>query len=345
MNMRCASKNFSKTQKRHMIYLTKNPNKGGNHMSLMTYTNKYNTEINTLEDLFLIVFTIFDDAYGDKVPIQLRTNKNKPKPKLSDTEIMTISVICEILGFESEKAWHSYVKNNFKHLFPNFCGRETYIRRKQNLYVSMLYMRQYITHLFNSENPSYSIVDSMPMKACHYARAKSVKVFRGDAGFGFCAAKNEKYYGFKFHARVSAEGFIQEYSVADACKHDVKSLLEICEHNCTPKVLGDKGYVGKEWSDALLRERGALLEVPTKSNSKEPMSKNLEYSLGKKRKRVEITFSQLVEQFKFNVIKSKTTNGLSCRVLAKVLGHNLLYLINQFRGAKNVSNIKSLVYN
>jgi IS5 family transposase len=205
-------------------------------------------------------------------------------------------------------------------------------------------MRKHIADLFKTKDSSYSIIDSMPMKACHFARAHFAKVFKGDASFGFCAAKNERYYGFKLHARVSAEGFIQEYSVTAANYHDTTATMEICEHCNTPIVLWDKGYIGKELADSLKKEKGISLITPTRNNSKNPMSKSLASLLGKQRKRVEITFSQLVEQFKFGVIKSKTTKGLACRVIAKVLGHNVLYLINQFRGAKNVSNIKSLVY-
>jgi IS5 family transposase len=298
-----------------------------------------------LEDIFAIIFTIFDDAYGEMVPRQFRTNWNKAKPKLSDSEIMTIAVLGEMLGFDSENAWFSFVKSNFSHLFPSMCGRETYIRRKQNLHESMLYMREYLTTLFITRDPSYSVVDSMPMKACHFARAYFAKVFKSDANFGFCAAKNERYYGFKFHARVSAEGFIQEYSVAAANHHDTTVTMEICEHCYTPTVLGDKGYIGKDLFYDLKQERGISLVTPTRNNSKKPMSKDLASFLGKQRKRVEVTFSQLVEQFKFGVIKSKTIEGLACRVLAKVMAHNMLFLINQFRGAKNVSNIKSLIYN
>jgi hypothetical protein len=331
-------------------------------MSLATYANKYNIEIETLEDIFAIIFTIFDDAYGEMVPRQFRTNWNKAKPKLSDSEIMTIAVLGEMLGFDSENAWFSFVKSNFSYLFPSMCGRETYIRRKQNLHESMLDMREYLTTLFITRDPSYSVVDSMPMKACHFARAYFAKVFKSDANFGFCAAKNERYYGFtfrkksipfKFHARVSAEGFIQEYSdismsassVAAANHHYTTITMEICEHCYTPTVLGDKGYIGKDLFYDLKQERGISLVTPTRNNSKQPMSKSLVSFLGKQRKRVEVTFSQLVEQFKFGVIKSKTIEGLACRVLAKVMAHNMLFLINQFRGAKNVSNIKSLTYN
>jgi hypothetical protein len=321
-------------------------------MSLIAYVKKYNIKIERLEDIFLIIFTIFDDAYKNGTYQRIRRNWNKAKSKLSDTEIMTIAVLGEILGYDSENAWFHFVKSNFSHLFPDMCGRETYIKRKQNLYESMLCMREYLITLFKTKDSSYSIIDSMPMKVCHFARAHFAKVFKGDASFGFCAAKNERYYGFKLHARVSAEGFIQEYpdilmsasSVTAANYHDTSATMEICEHCNTPIVLGDKGYIGKELADNLKNERGILLITPTRNNSKNPMSKSLASILGKQRKRVEITFSQLVEQFKFGVIKSKTTKGLASRVIAKVLGHNMLYLINQFRGAKNVSNIKSLVY-
>ena len=35
-----------------------------------------------------------------------------------------------------------------------------------------------------------------PMPLCHYQRAKGCRLFIGEANFGYCASKDEKYYGF-----------------------------------------------------------------------------------------------------------------------------------------------------
>ena len=46
---------------------------------------------------------------------------------------------------------------------------------------------------------SIHLVDGFPMPACKYARASGSRCFKGEAGFSYCAAKDEKYYGFEGH--------------------------------------------------------------------------------------------------------------------------------------------------
>jgi hypothetical protein len=41
------------------------------------------------------------------------------------------------------------------------------------------------------------LVDSFTMPVCKYARASGSRCFKGEAGFSYCAAKDEKYYGFE----------------------------------------------------------------------------------------------------------------------------------------------------
>ena len=43
---------------------------------------------------------------------------------------------------------------------------------------------------------SVHLIDALPVPLCHYRRAKNCRLFKGLASFGYCAAKDEKYYGF-----------------------------------------------------------------------------------------------------------------------------------------------------
>ena len=60
-------------------------------------------------------------------------------------------------------------------------------------------VKQLIHKKIVQENQSgtYQIVDGFPMPICHYACCKQTRSFKGVAGYGYCASKDEKYYGFK----------------------------------------------------------------------------------------------------------------------------------------------------
>ena len=79
-------------------------------------------------------------------------------------------------------------------------------------------MNQQITAKLTSTFGFYNIhfIDGFPIPVCRYARARRHKNFKGSAGFSYCAAKQEKYYGFKGHIVINLSGMIIDYTFASA---------------------------------------------------------------------------------------------------------------------------------
>ena len=74
---------------------------------MLKHNNYYIQEVKNLTDLFTIIFTIVDDIYNDIIPISIRNRRNIKDSKLSDSEIITISIVGELLTIDSEKAFFS----------------------------------------------------------------------------------------------------------------------------------------------------------------------------------------------------------------------------------------------
>lgn len=72
--------------------------------------------------------------YNVIIPSSIQNRRNIFKSKLSNSEIITISLVGKTLTSEYEKAWFYFVKKNFKDLFPNICDRTRFNRTKRNLY-------------------------------------------------------------------------------------------------------------------------------------------------------------------------------------------------------------------
>ena len=85
---------------------------------MLELNNYYIQEIENLTDLFTIIYTIIDDVYKDIIPISIRNRRNIKESKLSDSEIITISIVGELLTIDSEKAFFSLLSREYIKLFP-----------------------------------------------------------------------------------------------------------------------------------------------------------------------------------------------------------------------------------
>ena len=57
--------------------------------------------------------------------------RNGCPPTLSDSEVITIALLGELLGMDSEKAWYGFVRKNCRALFPQFLERSRFNRRRR----------------------------------------------------------------------------------------------------------------------------------------------------------------------------------------------------------------------
>lgn len=59
-------------------------------------------EIEYLKDFFLVTYVVIDDLYQEITPEYIKTRKNANYSILSDSEIITISIVSELLYIDSE---------------------------------------------------------------------------------------------------------------------------------------------------------------------------------------------------------------------------------------------------
>ena len=83
---------------------------------MLELNNYYIQEQKNLTDLFTNVFVIIDDIYNEIIPMSISNRRNINDSKLSDSEIITISIVGELLTIDSEKALFSLLKREYKNL-------------------------------------------------------------------------------------------------------------------------------------------------------------------------------------------------------------------------------------
>ena len=83
---------------------------------MLEFKNYFTIGIENIKDLTITIFTIVDDIYKETIPLEIQHRLHKEKAKLSDPEIITVSILGELLSHDTQNAWLSYVSKNMKDL-------------------------------------------------------------------------------------------------------------------------------------------------------------------------------------------------------------------------------------
>lgn len=302
-------------------------------------------EIENLKDFFLVTYVIIDDLYQEITPEYIKARKNTNYSILSDSEIITISIVGELLSIDSEKAWFNFCKKNLTDLFPRFCHRTRFNRTRRNLHSVIDEIRKKLSSKLGYTSDPHRIIDSIPISVCKFGRAVFHKTFRGEATYGKCPSKKETYLGFKAHMLCTLDGYITDFVLTDASKDDRSVVWDLVSPYNSLTIVGDKGYIGENLALELKEEKEIDLISMKRKKSKSQFPKFFRQLIFKARRRVETSFSQLTEQLNLNKVKAKSLWGLITRLRTKILGYNICYFINKcLSKVINLANIKELIF-
>lgn len=312
---------------------------------MLKFQYNNNTKIENFEEFILSVYVIVDELYKKYAPDNISKRRNKDKAKLSDAEIITISICGELIGINSENAWFNFVKKNYSHLFPNLCSRSRFNRTRRALTKLTDFLCQKLLCEFSATLKKYFIIDSFPLAVCKFGRAHYCRSFRTEnANYGVCPSKKEVYFGYKVHAMITLSGFITKFEITPASIDDRQALLDMLDGESNIVILADKGYVGVKLSENL-KKQGICLMALKRSNSKNNWSKSFRQLIFRFRRRIETNFSQLSGQLNAQKVLAKTFTGLCTRLIDKVFAYNLCLILNHvFYPNSHIAKIKHLIF-
>jgi hypothetical protein len=162
------------------------------------------------------------------------------------------------------------------------------------------------------------IIDRMPLPVCKRARASRCKKVRGKAFCGYCAAKKEKFFGWRLHMICTLEGIPVSFDLLPASEQDLTSIHELTV--CLPDgstVFGDKGYISDPHALAILSSSGVRF-VAIRRRNMTPNSWADEYDLRHYRRRIETVYSQL-EATGMQHLHARTNHGFDLKAYASLL--------------------------
>lgn len=255
------------------------------------------------------IFCMFDD-FNNELRIHLDSSAltdgdgskpRGPKSGLCNSEIMTIMVLYHRSGFKHLKTFYEGVV--LKTLIKDFPGAPCYARFIAMMKRVWAPMTIFLHSIMGRKTGTYYI-DSTKLCVCDNRRIKRHKVFAGLAERG--KTSTGWFFGFKLHLVFNDLREIVAFRVTPGNVDDRKPVPELTK-NLFGKIFGDKGYIGKNLAEALLRHSLVFI-TRVRSNMKSPSLSFLEQHLLNKRNIVETIIGHIKEysSLRFSMHRSPT---------------------------------------
>ncbi|SFO10309.1 Transposase DDE domain-containing protein [Xenorhabdus japonica] len=241
-----------------------------------------------------------------------------------------MEVIGEFLVFSTDKGIWTYFCHHWRDGFPGLGSRANFAKQAANLWVVKQKLQEKLAMLLSAFDRPVHIIDGFPLPVCGFKRAKGCANFKGQADYGYCAAKNETYYGFKGHLMIDEIGVITGLTLTPAnvsgreATWDVIGSIKGC-------LLGDKGYLGVEFKQEMKAE-GIEMITPVRANMDDPIPRKTRRVINAKRRLIETVISQLAGQFAIEKCWARDLWHLSNRIARKLLSHTLGIFANFKQG-------------
>jgi hypothetical protein len=290
-----------------------------------------------LNTFIVSVFCLIDDRLEGK-----RIRQRGPSPKLSDSEVITMEIVGEFLGIDTDKGIYSYFKRHYTEWFPSLpeVHRTTFLRQAANLWkvkeaiwLHLLEHELLLAHEEGLEEPLL-VVDSFPIPVCKRSRSYKCKVMRDLAERG-PDTNLGKFLGMRAHVLILWPGIILKADVCGANVHDTHLAERLLEGMGRGWVLADRNYWSPELREQLHEvEGGPMLVARFKRKNETEKERGLVWPgwLGAKRQKIETIFSQLVSRFNMKKVRTRDAWHFSSRFLRKVLSHTMAVVLCRREG-------------
>src|SRR5581483_7816695 len=137
----------------------------------------------TPQDLLLMVFCTVDDELK-ALTASGRLRAHGPAPTLADSEVITIEVVGELWGLADDAPLLRYFRRHHAAEFPALAHvhRTTFARQAANTCWIKRRLQRRLAALLTEPGDAW-LVDSLPLPACRFRRARRSHRFNDAAGW------------------------------------------------------------------------------------------------------------------------------------------------------------------
>ena len=168
-----------------------------------------------IEDFIIWVCCCVDESW-ETLAEGKRLRQHGYPPKLSDQEVITMEIVGETLGVDTDQGIWAYFRRYWSDWFPQLGSRGNFGKQTAALWVVKQRLQRALLSQQQAFDDDLYIVDGFPIPVCRFRRAKRCQRFKGGADFGYCASKGETYYGFESHVMITFQGLLVGYTLTAA---------------------------------------------------------------------------------------------------------------------------------
>ncbi len=262
-----------------------------------------------MNDAIIITsYVIIDDV------MRSLNHRSHPLAKVSDAEVLTVAVVAAKY-FHNNHERALWVLTELGYLSERL-STSRFNRRLHAIADWLRLTVETLGELF--AQGAVCIIDSMPLPVCRRARARRNRKVRGRDYCAYCAAKREKFFGFRLHLVCTPAGLPVSFAIVAGGYHDLTSLHELTfalpDGAC---VFGDKGDNSAPDEATIFAETGVRV-IPIRRKNMERHEWTDEFDLKQYRKVIESVNSQL-EKMGTQHLHARTNIGFEVKVHASLL--------------------------
>ena len=254
-------------------------------------------------------------------------------PALTDEEVITIELCGEYFKLARDEDIFAYFQAHYQDWFPQLRDRTLFVRQAATLWQVKALIQQRLTPVSGQAQAPVQVIDTLPLPVCGLTRAPRDRCFKPHADYGYCAAKQLHYYGFKLGLRVARSGMIIHYPLLPARPHDVQLTDELVA-DFAGVVSADKGFIDAVRQALLAERQGVTLVTTPRQRMQAAFAPAVLKTCARWRKRVETVGSHLTERFAVARIRVRDLWHLQHRLIRKILAHTVGVFLNLQCGRK-----------
>jgi hypothetical protein len=288
-----------------------------------------------LDTLATALYARTDDllkSYRERVPYRPEVGID---PKISDAEIITLSVMQALLGHTSEARWLRHAKAHLGHLFPYLPQQLGYNKRLRKLAGTLNWLIEMLGRDTSMWTDDVWVVDSTPVECGRSRETARRSDLAGWAEYGYCASHSRYFWGLRLHLVATLQGLPIGYALTGAKADERQVLLDLLHDDPTLAgsrpgqiLIGDKNYFGQDFQSALA-DQGIELLRPARKGEPERLGSKFFKPL---RQTVESIYDTLKGQLDLERHGGRTTTGVLVRVVQRLLALTAVIWHNDHTG-------------
>jgi hypothetical protein len=197
-------------------------------------------------------------------------------PKLTDAELVTLSVMQALLGYPNKTRWLRFAGTGLRHLFPYLPQQSGYNKRLRKLSATIGWLIGMLARDTSLWSDDVWIADSTPIECARSRDTVKRSDLAGFAEYGYCASHSRYFWGLRLHLLCTLGGLPIGFALTGAKADERHTLLDIltdpalAAHRPGQTVIADKNYYGRDFEATLTHSGVQLLRPARKGEPERP---------------------------------------------------------------------------